>query len=134
LVVVYRFSKAAHFGTLSSNFTASQVAGLFACIIWGKFLHLAEWHYNSAYQTSTRMSPYQVVYGKPPPSLPQYIIGSSAVEAVEQELNSRDHILSKLKANLLKAQNTMKAYADRHRISHPFHLGDLVWVKLQPYR
>jgi len=33
LVVVDRFSETVHFGTLSSNFTASQVAGLFACMI-----------------------------------------------------------------------------------------------------
>jgi len=99
---------------------------------WGKFLHWAEWHYNSSYQTSVGMIPYQVMYGKPPLSLPQYITRSSTVEVVEQELNSRDHILAKLKANLFKAQNNMKTYVDRHRIPHPFRLGDLMWVKLRP--
>jgi len=40
---------------------------------------------------------------------------------MEQELNIQDQILAKLKANLLKAQNNMKAYAGRHRIPHPFY-------------
>jgi hypothetical protein len=36
---------------------------------WGNYLHWAEWHYNTAVHTSTGFSPYQVVYGRPPPVL-----------------------------------------------------------------
>jgi len=49
------------------------------------------------------MSPYQAVYGKPPPSLPQYVTRSSNLEAVEHELSERKNILDKVKGNLLKA-------------------------------
>lgn len=39
-----------------------------------------------------------------------------------------------LKKKLLKAQETMKAYADLRRQQHKFQPGDLVFVKLRPYR
>ena len=46
----------------------------------------------------------------------------------------RDAIISRLKVNLQKAQQHMKNYADAR--SKPFQLaiGDMVLVKLQPYR
>jgi hypothetical protein len=187
LVVVDRFSKAAHFAKLPSRFTASQVASVFAetvyklhgmpksivsdrdpiflskfwqelfkssgtklrmstayhpqtdgqteivnkalqqylrCFVhnepkkWGDYLHWAEWHYNTSVHTSTGMTPFEVVYGKPPPSLPQYIAGTSQVEAVDTELQHRDQILQTLKKKLQKAQETMKRFADKRRIDH----------------
>jgi nitrate reductase assembly molybdenum cofactor insertion protein NarJ len=101
---------------------------------WGKFLHWAEWHYNSAVHTSTGYSPFQVVYGKPPPSLPIYLAGTSQLEAVDSELTNREAILENLKKKLRKAQDNMKFYADKHRSPHTFKPGDLVYVKLRPYR
>jgi hypothetical protein len=203
LVVVDRFSKAAHFGMLPHNFTAHKVADLFAdmvfkhhgmpksivsdrdaiflsqfwqqlfkncgttlrmssayhpqsdgqieivnkalqqylrCFVnaqpkaWGKFLHLAEWHYNTTTHASTGFSPFHVVFGKPPPAIPQYIAGSSRLEAVDTTLTTRDDILETLKKKLQKAQTAMKFYADKRRLQHPFKEGDLVLVKLRPYR
>jgi hypothetical protein len=101
---------------------------------WGKFIHWVEWHYNTAIHTSTGISPYQVVFGKPPPSLPAYILGSTHVEALDTELASREEILQQLQSKLLKAQNTMKYFADKHRSPHPFKIGDYAFVKLRPYR
>ncbi|GAU30089.1 hypothetical protein TSUD_392450 [Trifolium subterraneum] len=101
---------------------------------WGKYIHWAEWHYNTAIHTSTGYSPFQVVYGKPPPSLPQYLAGTSQLEALDSELSNREIILQNLKKKLLKAQQNMKIYADQHRSPHTFKTGDLVYVKLRPYR
>lgn len=36
--------------------------------------------------------------------------------------------------NLLKAQHKMKMYADRKRIEREFAVGDMVYLKIQPYR
>ncbi|PNX94328.1 Ty3/gypsy retrotransposon protein, partial [Trifolium pratense] len=202
-VVVDRLSKAAHFGSLPTHFTAIKVADLFAkmvcklhgmprsivsdrdpiflsqfwqelfklsgtklrmstayhpqsdgqteivnkvlqqylrCFVhdkpnqWEQFLHWAEWHYNTAIHTSTGLSPFQIVYGRPPPALADYIPGSSSIQAIDATLIDRDMMLQNLKNKLQKAQAIMKEQADQHRIPHKFKVGDLVFVKLRPYR
>jgi hypothetical protein len=102
--------------------------------LWGQYLHWAEWHYNTAIHTSTGLTPFQVVYGRNPPTLTDYISGSSHVQAVDATLTDRETVLQNLKNKLLKAQATMKLQADQHRTPHKFKVGDLVFVKLRPYR
>jgi len=166
LVVVDRLSNAAHFGMLSTHFTAVKVAELFAQMIckrhgmprsivsckdpvflshfwqelfilsgtrlrmstayhpqsdgqteivnkvlqqylrcfvhnkphqWRQLLHWAEWHYNTSIHTATGISPFQVVYGRPPPTLATYITGTSALQAVDTVLAYREDILNTLK-------------------------------------
>lgn len=46
----------------------------------------------------------------------------------------RDEVLQILKSNLLKAQNRMKALADRSRTDITFDVGDWVFVKLKSYK
>ncbi|PNX99740.1 putative retroelement pol polyprotein [Trifolium pratense] len=101
---------------------------------WGKFIHWAEWHYNTAIHTSTGLSPFQVVYGRAPPTLVDYIPGSTTLQAVEATELERTEVLQILKKKLLKAQATMKEQADQKRIAHQFKVGDKVFVRLRPYR
>lgn len=79
------------------------------------------------------MSPYQALFGKPPPTLQQYLPGNTNIEAVHSELINRDTILEILRKKLLKAQEAMKMQADKRRLPHPFKEGDLVFVKLRPH-
>lgn len=37
--------------------------------LWVRYLPLAEYWYNSTYQSSLRMTPFEVLYGRPPPTL-----------------------------------------------------------------
>lgn len=39
-----------------------------------------------------------------------------------------------LKENLAKTQQKMNSQADKGRIEREFEIGDLVYLKLQPYR
>jgi hypothetical protein len=39
-----------------------------------------------------------------------------------------------LKDNLKTTQNQQKLYADRHRVERAFEVGDLVFLRLHPYR
>ena len=39
-----------------------------------------------------------------------------------------------MKENLQTTQNQQKLYADRHRFEQSFEVGDLVYLRLQPYR
>jgi hypothetical protein len=40
---------------------------------WAQWLPLVEWWYNTSYHTTTRMTPFEAVYGKNPPSVLSYI-------------------------------------------------------------
>jgi hypothetical protein len=56
------------------------------------------------------------------------------VEAVDQLLTQREEMLAQIRDNLLKAQHRMVQLANRKRNDRQFIPGDLVYLKLQPYR
>ncbi|KAM0019502.1 putative nucleotidyltransferase, Ribonuclease H [Helianthus debilis subsp. tardiflorus] len=101
---------------------------------WLKFLPWAEFWYNTSFQTASQMTPFEVLYGRQPPTIPRYIRDSTGNPLIESELLQRDEALALLKRNLSKAQARMKHYADQHRRDVHFNPGDWVFVKLQPYR
>lgn len=80
------------------------------------------------------MMPFEIVYRRLPPSIPRYILDSSKNDDVDHELRQRDQILQYLRRNLERAQNQMKNFVDKHRADRVFEVGDLVWVRLQPYK
>ena len=101
---------------------------------WFRYLALAEWSYNTSLHTSSGFTPFEVIYGKPPPSLPHYLPGHTTNEAVDTLLTSRQEIHTKLRQRLLKAQEAMKHHADSKREDVSFTVGQWVYVKLRPHR
>lgn len=79
------------------------------------------------------MTPFQALYGRLPPSIPHYQIGTSSVNEVDQTLASRDALLQQLKANLHAAANRMKQVADSKRRDVDYQVGDSIFLKLHPY-
>ena len=57
---------------------------------------------------------------------------SRAPKAKDWVQDSQD-ILKVLKENLQATQNQQKIYAHIHRIERSFEVGDLVYLRLQPY-
>lgn len=49
-------------------------------------------------------------------------------------IQDQQDILRSLRENILHAQNQQKMYADRHRAELSFELGNMVYLRLQPYR
>jgi hypothetical protein len=101
---------------------------------WLKWLSLAEWAYNTSVHTSTKISPFEAVYGFPPPRLMPFEAGTTKVQAMEKELKSREFILKLLKENIQDAQSRMKHFADKCRTYREFAVGDWVFLQLCPYR
>lgn len=80
------------------------------------------------------MTPFEVVYGKPPPSVISYLPGLYKVKDVEKTCPCWHDILRTLEDNLVLAQNCMKQQADQHHSERHFEEGDQVFLRLQPYK
>lgn len=91
---------------------------------WGNYLSLAEWWYNTNWHSATKISPFEALYGYPPPLLALGSAPKSVVESVNVFLRDRQTALVQLKANLKKAQNRMKKNDDKHRSERKFSEGD----------
>ncbi|TYK10815.1 Transposon Ty3-G Gag-Pol polyprotein [Cucumis melo var. makuwa] len=101
---------------------------------WHQFIPWAELWYNTTFHSSTRTTPFQTVYGRPPPPLISYGDKKTPNDEVEALLKERDLAISALKENLTIAQNRMKKFADSKRRELKFKVGDEVYLKLRPYR
>lgn len=101
---------------------------------WVQWLPWAEWCCNTSYHSSTKFTPFELVYGYPHPQIILYEFGTARVEVVGQGLLERDKVLSMLKHNLEMAQNRMKMQQDKKRTERQFEVGDFVYLKLIPYQ
>ncbi|XP_052728408.1 transposon Tf2-1 polyprotein isoform X1 [Vigna angularis] len=109
-------------------FCSEQPAGWMAVLPW------AEYWYNTNYQGAIKCTPFETVYGRQPPSLHRYIPGETLVEAVSQELLTRDEALRQLKFHLEKAQEQMIRQANKKRKPTNFEVGDWVYLRIRPHR
>ena len=87
---------------------------------WVAWLSLAEYWYNSTYHTTLKMSPFQALYGFPPPLISELAIPGPEDEEAHSFLEDKQLMLEHLKSNLQQAQNRMKKYADRNRTDRQF--------------
>jgi len=68
-----------------------------------KWVSWVEYTYNTSCHTSTGKTPFEVVYGRPPPTPLTYITGTTRVEAVECALLARDQLLKEVTVHLQTA-------------------------------
>lgn len=101
---------------------------------WARWLPWAEYWYNTSTHASTKYSPFEIVYGRPPPHLVRFTSGETVVASLEDQLLERDAMLDDLKAHLILSQQRMKTLEDKHRRDVEFQVGEQVFLKLQPYR
>ena len=83
---------------------------------------------------SIGMTPFQALYGYDAPTLVDLVFWESRAPNAKDWIIESQEILKLLKENLQTAQNRQKISADRHRIKCNFEVGDLVFLRLQPYR
>lgn len=101
---------------------------------WLMWLPLAEFWFNSNYHIAARLTPFECLYGYPPPVHLPYIVGMSTSSDVNQLLEDREINLEMLKYNLQITQYKMKKYVDTKRKDNEFDIGDLVLLKVRPYK
>jgi hypothetical protein len=85
---------------------------------------LDNWWYNTTYHITTKITPYEAVYGQQLPSIVSYLPQTFKVQVVESLLHNLQLTLATLKDNLAIAKNCMKQQVDQHRLEWSFEIGD----------
>lgn len=100
---------------------------------WKDWLPLAEFWYNTSYHSSLDKTPFEILYGQKPRLLGIDVVDSCAVLDLHDWLSQRKLMVQLLQQQLMRAQQRQKYQADKHRSEREFAVGDLVFLKLQPY-
>jgi hypothetical protein len=101
---------------------------------WAAWIPLAEWWYNTTYHTTLKVSPFQALYGYAPPMIGEVSIPGPMNTDAKDFLREKQEMLTRLKENLTQDQARMKKYADAKRTKRSFEIGDMVYLRMQPYR
>lgn len=99
---------------------------------WATWLYLAEFWYNTSYHLAVQKTPFEVTYGYQPTHFGISMEDCSVLD-LEEWLRDRKFMLQLIQQYLHRAQQQMKAFADKNRSFREFALGDWVYLKLQPY-
>jgi hypothetical protein len=110
-----------------------------ACVLefprkWDECLPLVEFSYNTSYQESIKMAPFEALYGRrchtplnwSEPGV-MYFFRPDMVKETEESVQRIIH-------NLKKAQARQKSYADKRRMPIYFLVGDYVYLKVSPMK
>ncbi|WVZ84101.1 LOW QUALITY PROTEIN: hypothetical protein U9M48_031164 [Paspalum notatum var. saurae] len=88
---------------------------------WVDWLSWAEYCSNTSFPTTLRATPFEVVYGRPPPLILPYQPGSARTETADSLLRSRDEMLAEARPG---------AYYDASHRDLELQVGDWVWLRL----
>ena len=97
---------------------------------WVNCLSMAEYWYNTSYHSAIQTTPYEALYGRPPPLHLPYLPGESSSAEIDSTLVTRELKLQFLKHHLSRAQLRMKQQADSHRSDRNFNVGHWVYFKI----
>ncbi|XP_068639407.1 uncharacterized protein [Aristolochia californica] len=139
-VDVDRFSMYAHFIPMAHPYTTSKVAHIFlrhivrlhgipesivsdpndvfTSTFCHELFHLydTKLKFSSSYHpqidSQTESTPFSILYGRDPPLLLSYTLGSTRVDSIDQALIERDQVLKNISDRLLKSQVRMKDFYD----------------------
>ena len=74
---------------------------------WIKWVHMAEWWYNTTYHSSIKMSPFKALYGYNAPSIKDQLDTDSRIPAARDLLKETEDVIRIVKDNLEVARNRM---------------------------
>lgn len=100
---------------------------------WSSWLPLTECWYNSCYHSTVGCSPFEALYGYTPKHFGVSVLESVQVPELKLWLKDRKLMTNLIKQHLSRAKQRMKKQADQNRFERSFEVGDMVFLKLQPY-
>jgi hypothetical protein len=90
--------------------------------------------YNTSFHTTTKITPFMVLYGYHTTSITSSLKEKSKVQAVKDHIEHQQQVFQLLKDNLTMAQNRMKQQEYQHCSEITFKVGDWVFLRQQPYK
>lgn len=100
---------------------------------WFKWLPLAEYWYNTTWHSALGATQFAVLYGYKPRHFGLLQDMEVTVPDLQTWLTEKAEMQKLIQQHLLRAQQRMKQNADMKRSDREFAVGDMVYLKLQPY-
>ncbi|GJQ96863.1 putative reverse transcriptase domain-containing protein [Tanacetum coccineum] len=110
-----------------------------ACVIdfvknWNQHLPLVEFSYNNSYHASIKAAPFEALYGRKCRSpICWSEVRDSQLTGPELVRETTEKIVQ-IKNRLLTAHSRQKSYADVRRKPMEFSVGDMVMLKVSPWK
>ncbi|GJV28906.1 putative reverse transcriptase domain-containing protein [Tanacetum coccineum] len=101
---------------------------------WDRHLPLVEFSYNNSYHASIKAAPYEALYGwkcRSPVCWSE--VGDSHLTGPELIRDTTEKIVQ-IKNRLLTAHSHQKSYADKRAKPLEFEVGDMVLLKVSPWK
>ncbi|GKE86002.1 putative reverse transcriptase domain-containing protein, partial [Tanacetum coccineum] len=99
-----------------------------------RHLPLVKFSYNNSYHARIKAAPHEVLYGRKCRSLVCWIeVGDSQLTGQELIRNTTEKIVQ-IKNRLLTARSRQKSYADRRTKLLEFKVGDMIMLKVSPWK
>ncbi|KAI3744724.1 hypothetical protein L1987_57815 [Smallanthus sonchifolius] len=110
-----------------------------ACVIdfgntWESHLPLVEFSYNNSYHTSIKAAPFVALYGRKCRSPICWTeVGDSQLTGPELVFETSEKIVQ-IRNRMATARDRQKSYADKRRKPLEFQIGDMVLLKVSPWK
>ncbi|GKE49365.1 putative reverse transcriptase domain-containing protein, partial [Tanacetum coccineum] len=110
-----------------------------ACVIdfengWDRHLPLVEFTYNNSYHTSSKAAPFEALYSRKCP-LPICWAEVGEAQLTRPEIiHETTEKIFKIRDRMQAARDRQKSYADKRRRPLEFEDGDMVMLKVAPWK
>ncbi|KAI3735922.1 hypothetical protein L6452_15448 [Arctium lappa] len=110
-----------------------------SCVIdfggsWDSHLPLVEFAYNNSYHSSIGMAPFEALYGRKCRTPVCWLEAGEKQFAGPEIVQETSDKVKGIRERLKAAQDRQKSYADKKRRPMEFQVGDLVMLKVSPWK